>query len=219
MDIKQAIRERHTVRKYETKEIPDDLAAKLEERAAMMSDAQKLEIILFRNDTGAATGMGRMVSKNVANFFAIAGDDSPDLEVRGGYAAADLMLFAQTLGLNTWYIGGMTSKDLVSRFPGKTVVTSIAVGYGQTQGTQHKFKTSPEKVADLEGAPEWFTAGVEGTMYAPTAMNRQKFRITRSGSKVRVETADGHFPKQDRGLVMYHFEVCAGKDNFEWDLS
>ncbi len=219
MEFKQALKERHTVRKYTTTKILDETASMLEARAAMMSESQNLEIKLFRDDEGAASGMGRLTSKNVTNFFVIAGDDAPDLEVRCGYAAADLMLYAYTIGLNTWYIGGMTSRDLEARFPGKEVVTSIAVGYGVTQGEQHKFKTSPEKIADLADAPQWFRDGVEGTMYAPTAMNRQKFTITREGNRVRIVNGNGRFQKQDRGLIMYHFEVCAGKENFEWDLS
>ncbi len=219
MDIKDAVKLRHTVRKYTATRISEETAARLEERAAMIAKEQNLEIGLFLDDINGTSGMGKMVSKNANNYFAIAGEDTPDVEVRAGYAAADLMLYAQTIGLNTWYIGGMTNRDLESRFPGKEVVTSVAVGYGVTQGEPHKTRTSPEKIADLKDAPQWFRDGVEATMYAPTAMNRQKFRILRDGNKVKVDNGNGHFQKQDRGLIMYHFEVFAGKENFEWDLS
>lgn len=42
------------------------------------------------------------MAKNVREYFLMAGPDAPDLDERLGYAGADLMLYVQTLGLNTW---------------------------------------------------------------------------------------------------------------------
>lgn len=126
------------------------------------------------------------------------------------------MLFAQTLGLNTWYIGGMTSKKTADKVPGLSVVTAVAVGFGITQGEPHALKTSPEKVADLEDAPQWFVDGVNAALYAPTAMNKQAFAISRDGNRVTITVGKGRFALQDKGLLMYHFEIWAGKENFEW---
>lgn len=47
-------------------------------------------------------------------------------------------------------------------------------------------------------------------------MNRQDFRIVRDGSRVGVICRPGRWADQNKGLVMYHFEVWAGKGNFEW---
>lgn len=125
------------------------------------------------------------------------------------------MLYAQTLGLNTWYIGGMTSKDL-SGAEGTQVVTAVAVGYGITQGEPHMLKATPSDIAELEGAPEWFVDGVNASLYAPTAMNKQDFAIVRDGNKVSVICPENRWAQQNKGLIMYHFELWAGKENFEW---
>lgn len=47
------------------------------------------------------------------------GDDSPELEEKLGYSGADLMLYAQTLGLNTWYVGGMFDRSVEQYVDGK----------------------------------------------------------------------------------------------------
>ena len=51
----------------------------------------------------------------------------------------------------------------------------IAVGYGKTQGVAHKSKSIREVVKTEPPYPDWFTAGVNAALLAPTAMNQQKF--------------------------------------------
>ena len=50
-----------------------------------------------------------ILAKGVRNYFILAGRAAPDLRERLGAAGADLMLFCQTLGLNTWWVGGTYS--------------------------------------------------------------------------------------------------------------
>lgn len=40
------------------------------------------------------------------NYIALAGEETPDFDEKIGYCSADIMLYAQTLGLNTWWVGG-----------------------------------------------------------------------------------------------------------------
>jgi len=51
---------------------------------------------------------------------------------------------------------------------------------------------------------------------APTAFNRQLFYIKGKGNTVTIEYKAGEFQGIDTGLVKYHFEAAAGKENFEW---
>ena len=55
-------------------------------------------------------------------------------------------------------------------------------------------------------------------MYAPTAVNQQKFRIQLiDENKVRAVTSGlGALLKLDLGIVKYHFELGAGTENFKW---
>ena len=73
-----------------------------------------------------------------------------------------MILYAQTLGLNTWWIGGMyNGKGAMKNLDNAAVHVNgvIAIGYGQTQGVQHKSK-SAEEISQYNGvAPQWFIDG------------------------------------------------------------
>ena len=54
-------------------------------------------------------------------------------------------------------------------------------------------------------------------MLAPSAMNRQRFRFTLlEDGRVRTETSRGPYSDVDLGIAKLHFEIGAGKGNFEW---
>ncbi|MDY5907503.1 MAG: nitroreductase family protein, partial [Bullifex sp.] len=93
----------------------------------------------------------------------------------------------------------------------------IAIGYGADKGKMHKSK-SLDSVIRCEGNPPlWFTKGAEAALLAPTAMNQQKFRFTLSGDdKVKAEALFGPYSAIDLGIVKYHFEIGAGRENFHW---
>ena len=76
-----------------------------------------------------------------------------------------------------------------------------------------------EKLCSVEGEmPEWFENGMDFALRAPTAINQQKFLITLLPNKrVRAKAKLGPCSKIDLGIVKYHFELGAGKDNFKWE--
>ena len=62
---------------------------------------------------------------------------------------------------------------------------------------------------------------MEAALLAPTAVNQQKFKfILLDGNKVKAETTFSLTGKSylyyDLGIVKCHFEIGAGKENFEW---
>ena len=65
--------------------------------------------------------------------------------------------------------------------------------------------------------PDWFEKGVEAALLAPTAMNQQKFVFVRKGNAVSAKAKAGFYSKIDLGIVKYHFELGAGRDNFHWE--
>ena len=68
-------------------------------------------------------------------------------------------------------------------------------------------------------APQWFKDGMEAALLAPTAINQQKFKfILHEGNKVETKTlfSMAGYTNIDLGIVKYHFEVAAGKENFTW---
>ena len=54
-------------------------------------------------------------------------------------------------------------------------------------------------------------------MLAPTAMNQQKFTLTYANGRVSAKAGSGFYTKVDLGIVKYHFEIGAGRENFSWD--
>ena len=217
MDMKEAMKARHMVRKYTDRAIPADIVDKLNERVRMNNELHGLSISLMTNDKTAVPGVVRLIlAKGVNNFFIMAGPDGADELC--GYSGADLMLYAQTLGLNTWWVGGTYNrKGAQEKSEGAKPVGVIAVGYGQTQGVPHKTKTA-EQVSSYDGeAPQWFKNGIEAALLAPTALAKQAFTIKGKGNKVSISCDNGIFTGVDTGLVKYHFELGAGKDNFEWE--
>ena len=55
-------------------------------------------------------------------------------------------------------------------------------------------------------------------MYAPTAMNQQKFKFElKEPNEVSLKVAGlGICTDIDLGIVKYHFELGAGLENFNW---
>lgn len=217
MDMKQAMRQRHTVRKFTSEPLSVELISRLNDRVRANNERFGLAISLKVDDESALPGALKLFfAKGVRNYFVLAGSDRPGLGEDLGYASADLMLFAQALGLNTWWIGGTFSrKNVEQAVPGKKVIGIVAVGFGATPGVAHKSKTAAE-VSSYEGtAPQWFEDGVQAALLAPTALNKQCFRIVGTGNKVSVSENGGVFSGADIGIVKYHFELGAG-NAFEW---
>ncbi len=219
MTIQEAIRQRHMVRKYLDKPIPEELAAGLRERLEMNNRVSGLHLTLV---TGSADGLGavaKLISKHVNNYIILAGPDTPDLDEALGYWGADAMLFAQTLGLNSWWIGGMfNAKGAAGHLTetGLRVNGVLAVGYGASQGIPHKSKTASDISSYNGSAPRWFQEGAAALLLAPTALNRQAYRLRGEGNKVTLTCDSGHFAGIDLGIGKYHFEAGAGKENFAW---
>lgn len=219
MTIQEAIRQRHMVRKYLDKPIPEELAAGLRERLEMNNRVSGLHLTLV---TGSADGLGavaKLISKHVNNYIILAGPDTPDLDEALGYWGADAMLFAQTLGLNSWWIGGMfNAKGAADHLTetGLRVNGVLAVGYGASQGIPHKSKTASDISSYNGSAPRWFQEGAAALLLAPTALNRQAYRLRGEGNKVTLTCDSGHFAGIDLGIGKYHFEAGAGKENFAW---
>lgn len=218
MSMREAMHERHTVRRYTDKAIPAETMEKLRGRIDDNNKKYDLAIRLMVDDTNAFNAAVKLVlAKGVRNYFILAGRDVPDLDERLGYSSADLMLYAQTLGLNTWWVGGTFNRKKVSvMVPDVKVIGVVAVGYGAVQGIPHKTKTS-EKVSSYKGEmPDWFRSGVDAALLAPTALAKQAFFIRGEGRTVSITCGNGIFSGADRGLVKYHFELGAGRENFEW---
>lgn len=226
MTLQEAITARHSVRKYIDKEIPADIVTALQDKIAEYNKVGNLNIQLVLNETRAFTGMLSYGSfSGVRNYFVMVGKKGADLDERVGYYGEQLVLLAQTLGLNTCWVGLSYRKVPEAYNVGKDekLACMIALGYGETQGVSHKIKTIEQVSNASVLTPAWFKRGVEAALLAPTAVNQQKFSfeyVGMSNNRHLVRAKKGFsmigYTKIDLGIAKYHFEIGAGKDNYKW---
>ena len=228
MTLEEAIKARHSVRAYKAQPLAEEIVKVLEKEIEGQNCQGHLHIQLLKNEPKAFQGKLAKYGKfsNVTNYLVMAGQKAEDLDERIGYYGEHLVLLAQTLGLNTCWVGLSYSKipGTYVLEEGEVIKAYIAIGYGETQGVDHKIKTV-EKVSNASDiTPSWFRKGVETALLAPTAVNQQKFffeYLPAKDSKPAQVIAKRNFSligftQMDLGIAKYHFEVGAGKDNFEW---
>ena len=226
MTIQEAIEARHSVRVYKEQPLAKEVVIELQKKIAELNEKGQLHMQLILNEPRAFKGVfayGKFFGVN--NYVVVAGQKSDDLDERVGYFGEQLVLFAQTLGLNTCWVGLSYTKipGTYVLGDGEKIACYIAIGYGETQGVCHKIKTV-EQVSNInDTTPLWFKKGVEAALLAPTAVNQQKFSFEYKGMKDgrhHVLAKKGFsmigYTQMDVGIAKCHFEIGAGKENFEW---
>jgi nitroreductase len=219
----EAIRARHSVRKYVDKPIEAEKVAALQGVVKRVNAEAGLNIQLVLEEPKAfSAGLWKYGQfSGVRNYFVMAGPKGKETEQKIGFCGEELVLLAQTLGLNTCWVG-LTYKKIPGTFTlreGDVVHCVIALGYGANAGVQHPLKPVEKFYESKETPPQWFLAGMEAAMLAPTAVNQQKFKmILHDGNKVEARTFFSltGYVDIDLGIVKYHFETAAGKENFDW---
>ncbi len=227
MTIQEAIEARHSVRAYKDLPLSEEIVRLLEDELMKLNNEGQLHIQLICNEPKAFQGTMAKYGKfrNANNYLVMAGKKAEDLDERIGYYGEHLVLLAQTLGLNTCWIGLSYSKEPGTYVleEGEKIACYIAIGYGETQGSGHKIKTVEQVSNASDITPSWFKKGIEAALLAPTAVNQQKFSfeyVGMSNNRHQVRAKKGFsmigYTQMDLGIAKYHFEVGAGKVNFEW---
>ena len=227
MTLQEAIQARHSVRVYQGQPLTDKDAQALQEKIEELNHTGQLHIQLIRNEPKAFLGPFAKYGKfrNVTDYLVMAGVKADDLDERIGYYGEQLVLFAQTIGLNTCWVGLSYTKipDTYVLNEGEVIQAYISIGYGETQGVSHKIKRIDQVSNVSDSTPEWFRRGVEAALLAPTAINQQKFSFEYVGNTdglPQVRAKKGFslvgYTHMDLGIAKYHFEIGAGKDNFNW---
>ena len=228
MTLQEAIKERHSVRKYTDEPIPGETLAILRNKVREINEETGFHIQWVTDEPKAFSGLVCYGTfSGVKNYFVMAGKKGDDLDEKIGYYGEQLVLLAQTLGLNTCWAGLSYSKipGTYELEEGEKIGCYIALGIGRTPGSGHKIKQAKDVSNVGDGSPEWFRKGIEAALLAPTAVNQQKFFFEYLGyketGKLPLVSAKPTFSligyaKMDLGIVKYHFELGAGKDNFDW---
>lgn len=226
MTLLEAIQERHSVRHFLDIPLTQEIIATLQAKISEVNDGTGLNIQLVTEEPKSFNcfiNYGQF--SGVRNYFVVAGRKSDHLDEDAGYYGEQLVLLAQTLGLNTCWVGMNYSKieGTYELNEDEKIVCYIGLGHGNDMGRNHKRK-SVEQVSNYDSStPAWFLAGVEAALLAPTAVNQQKFFFEYKG------TAEGRglvlakkslsvigYTSIDLGIAKCHFEIGAGAENFRF---
>ena len=227
MTIQEAIQARHSVRAYKDQPLSEEIVKVLEDEIVKLNHEGQLHIQLICNEPKAFQGTMAKYGKfrNANNYLVMAGKKADDLDERVGYFGEHLVLLAQTLGLNTCWVGLSYSKvpGTYVLEEGEKIACYIAIGYGETQGSGHKIKTVEQVSNASDITPSWFKKGVEAALLAPTAVNQQKFSfeyVGMSNNRHQIRAKKGFsmigYTQMDLGIAKYHFEIGAGNTYFDW---
>lgn len=220
MNLQEAMQKRHSVRSYDKKPLQEDVLQKMQMLIDCCNTEGNLHIQFVQNEPRAFSGIMAHYGKfsGVTNYLAMIGEKAPNLQEKCGYYGEKIVLAAQTWGLNTCWVA-LTYKKVKAAFEvcaNEKMMMVIAVGYGSNQGVVHAAKPLHELGAITGDSPEWFCNGMKAAALAPTAMNQQKFYFSQKGNIVYAKAGMGFYTKTDLGIAKYHFELGAGKENFQW---
>lgn len=221
MNFDKFVEERHSVRAYLKKDIEQNLINEINRDIEEYNNIGDLHIQFITNEPNAfgksiLADFGKF--RNVNNYIVMIGKKCDNLDEKIGYFGEKLVIKAQSLGLNTCWVGGTYSKKNTKYDikEDEKLVCVIAIGYGETNGKTRKLKSiSSVAISDVE-MPDWFLKGVRFALLAPTALNQQRYKITLKDNKVEIVSKVGFYTKVDLGIIKYHFELGAGKEHYSF---
>ena len=142
MTLQEAIVARHSVRQYQEKPIEAIVVERLNEEIALCNQEGNLHIQLVVEEPKAFVGGMAKYGKfsGVSNYLAMVGPKGADEAI--GYYGECLVLLAQTMGLNSCWVGLSFRKqpDHYKVADGEKLHCVIALGYGANQGVQHPMR-------------------------------------------------------------------------------
>lgn len=216
MQIIDTIPLRHSVRKFQNRAIHDAKAAQLQYVIDGCNKEFGTNMQLILDDPRVFAGKRNF--ENAVNYIALVGSRKNAPQEALGYCGEMVALKAQAIGLNTCWVASTYRKGKVNAQlrKGEKLYGVIAVGYGETPGRLHKERKMEKRMQARSPAPDWFLNGMDAAMLAPTALHQQNFRFILEGkSGVRLKSK-GICKKLNAGILKYHFELGAGKENFQW---
>lgn len=214
MEILEIMQQRHSVRQYTDRAIEPEKRTVLDALTQEINRKAGLSVQIIYDDPKCFDSFMAHYGKfaGVRNYIALVGKKAPGPDETLGYYGEELVLKAQELGLNTCWVALTHGKSKAAVGRGEKEVCLIALGYGVTQGVEHKSRPMQELCTCGEPMPEWFRCGMNAAMLAPTAMNQQKFRFKLlPDGTVKAACGSGFYTKLDLGTVKYHFEAVTGK--------
>lgn len=213
MEILEIMEKRHSVRQYKDKPIEAEKRDILNDLCKQLNAESGLNMQIVYDEPKCFDSFMAHYGKfeGVANYIALIGKKSPDLDEKLGYCGEQLVLKAQELGLNTCWVALTHGKSSAKIAKGEKQVCLISLGYGRNRGVKRNSKAIEEVCNFSADISEQQSLGMKAALLAPTAMNQQKFYFEKqSDGSIKAKCGSGFYTKLDLGIVKYHFEAASG---------
>lgn len=241
-----AINIRTSIRSYDPDPIDDDTARQLDmtiDAVNMLADAH---IQLVRDQPAVfadANASGHL--NNAANYLAVVGPKDDGARERAGFYTERVVLAATLRGLGTCWVGGSWDRSKAARHcrlsAGEELYLGVVIGYPERhldrmaksytelasiRDAHRESKTYEQFTAPMSdearaAAPDWFKAGVQAAMKAPSAMNRQPIVFSynpdddTAAARIDPNVESGQ-ALNDLGIAKLHFQIGAGSGTWAW---
>ena len=239
MNTMETVKARRSVRTFDGRALTD------EDRAALLSFAQSIRSpygieVDFAFLDAAEHGLSSPVIAGEKLYVAAKVAKVPHAEEAFGFSFEKLVLYAWSLGIGTTWIGGTMNRALFEKacglgegemmpcvsplgYPAKKMSVREAL---MRRGVKADERMSPSALffdgdfsTPLKEEDETVAAALEMLRWAPSAVNRQPWRVVRVGrsyhfylkhAKGYVSDATGDLQKVDMGIGLCHFMAGAG---------
>ncbi len=230
----RAIPTRHSRRSFDGTPAPHEALRALEGLCAGFRPYPDARVVLVGSAPGdlfrGIVGSYAKVTGAPHALLVIAASGSPGAQTHAGYTGEAVILEATSAGLDTCWIGGFfdrhRARALVELEPGEAVVAASPIGHATEapSGSERVFRrlagSHERKPLDViapgsrAGWPAWALAAAEAVRVAPSAMNRQPWRVRMEhGALVIARDSRREAPRVTRaldcGIAMLHAEVAA----------
>jgi len=236
----EAMEKRHSVRTYTSEEPSKEVLDKVK---TYMDELNKEYVKAFRIELIKADEIGKFgmygVIRGARYYLSIACKEGENHKVTLGYALEKLVLYCTSIGLGTVWVAGTFQKSNFAKAMklniDEKLLLVIAFGYeAEKQSLVSKFmKSGITKRKDFEEI--FFDRNMETGLtkenagiyadalrkvqIAPSAMNRQPWRIVKDGNNLHFYVTDMEgYNLVDLGIALAHFHLAVEAEGIEGEF-
>jgi nitroreductase len=222
---------RHSHRKYSGEVPDDDLTDKIERVCNDFRPFPGARAVLVRDSgkdvfKGAVGEFFYKVTETPYYIVFVGSTNAPNAQAATGYLGEGVILEATALGLNTCWVGGFYRREGVEKQidlkEEERILGLTPVGYSRDESDRVGVSSKPYRRKDLTKLvlsgdvdnQEWIRTALEAVRLAPSAGNRQPWRIDIGNDSISIssnsERKDFRISRRlDCGIAMLHLELGA----------
>ncbi len=241
----EELRQRHSVRKFADRQLPDDVTAALQAEVKDINDKYKTIRFELRMDEPQVFADFKKtygMFSGVRNYLlAVVDTTDSDAEEIAGFAGEQFVMKAQTLGLGTCFVGATYDAEKIdlNLKDNEKITFLIPFGYKEGEGNTEEYLNRYKDTPRINRSPDtfyaeemaffnlsealsqmpWLEQGLEALACAPSGMNKQPVRVWEGeDTYLHAGLAETNpYTSNDLGIAKYNFQaVVPGR--WEWGV-